>query len=377
MAYRAQGEKLGEAAEQLIRQALDDERFDRMIESMVRSDFGPELLGRARFEGPESVTIGMSQVRGWLEGIGAEELALVERITRAAHAGSDPARALFRIGTQSAYWAIPESVLGLPDERSVVLEAIPELRDKVDRYGLVDLPVFEALPDALLYKPHVLSYHQLLRRDFSFHVNDALTTELVTVAGAGARVSVAFDERRIRPRSSYQMSIEKDYWFGPPLDEARLDDRRRRDPETLVHRWPADKEWGPLDGPYEQATIYTKLDGSVRTIEIEELFDPRLAAQPCDLRLVRYLHAERDIEAQAFRHMDGAVRYYRPEAYEARRTMEWPRGDGQPDGRRKVFRINGSIDTDTWSNIAALWFRGNELVCEALAALAPAKGDEG
>ncbi|OGO53773.1 MAG: hypothetical protein A2Z32_10655 [Chloroflexi bacterium RBG_16_69_14] len=69
--------------------------------------------------------------------------------------------------------------------------------------------------------------------------------------------------------------------------------------------------------------------------------------------------------------MDGAVRYYRPDAYEARRAADWPHGEGQPDGRRKVFRINGSIDTAAWSNLTALWFRGNELVCEALATLAP------
>ncbi|OGO53774.1 MAG: hypothetical protein A2Z32_10660 [Chloroflexi bacterium RBG_16_69_14] len=118
LAYWAQGEELEKAAEHLIRRVLGDEGFDRVIEAMVRSDFGPELLGQGSFDAPEPVATGIDQVRGRLGDLGSEEMGLVQRITRAAHAGSDPARALFRVGTQSAYWAIPESLLGLPDEQT-------------------------------------------------------------------------------------------------------------------------------------------------------------------------------------------------------------------------------------------------------------------
>ena len=104
-------------------------------------------------------------------------------------------------------------------------------------------------------------------------------------------------------------------------------------------------------------------------VEIEELTDPTLEGR-CDFQLVRYLHAERDLERHLFTHMDGAVRFYERGSYEERLSLRWPSSElGAPAGRRKVFRADGDISTAQWSDLVALWFRGNHLVLEALATL--------
>jgi hypothetical protein len=141
---------------------------------------------------------------------------------------------------------------------------------------------------------------------------------------------------------------------------------------VLVHAWPADKERLPWDN-VEQAIIRTSLDGSVRTIEMEELIDPARNVNSV-YQLVRYAHAQRDIERRTFIHLDGAVRYYNEEAYTARRAVPWPRSEAeQPVGRRKTFRIDGDMDTKVWADLVAYWFRGNELVLEALAGMSADK----
>ncbi len=42
---------------------------------------------------------------------------------------------------------------------------------------------------------------------------------------------------------------------------------------------------------------------------------------------------------------------------------------------RKVFRLDGNIETDAWSNIAARWFRGNRLMKEYLDSLSVQTGE--
>lgn len=47
-------------------------------------------------------------------------------------------------------------------------------------------------------------------------------------------------------------------------------------------------------------------------------------------------------------------------------------GRGRGEHYRKVFRLDGAIDADQWSDLATLWFRGNQLVPEYLAGLSSA-----
>ena len=219
--------------------------------------------------------------------------------------------------------------------------------------------------------------NQFLRRNFGARVNDTLIGELLRAGAAGATVQVAIDERRLMARGDYRRYLERDYWNGPPMSEESLDDPNRRGVEILQHGWPAGKERLPWSVE-EHLSIRTYLSDATRTIEIEEITYPTLLRES-EFQLVRYLHAERDIERHRFTHMDGAVRFYDRGMYEARREVRWPTGpENGPEGRRKVFRLDGEISTTDWVEIVAQWLRGSELLLEALAELAaPTAVEEG
>lgn len=89
-----------------------------------------------------------------------------------------------------------------------------------------------------------------------------------------------------------------------------------------------------------------------------------------DLVLARYLHAIRDVSQHQFIHCDGAVKAYTREGYP--RVAEQFAARGRGLHYRKVFRMDGKIETDHWSQVAALWFRGNQLVVEYLSGLGEA-----
>lgn len=106
-----------------------------------------------------------------------------------------------------------------------------------------------------------------------------------------------------------------------------------------------------------------------KVVQIEELSD-HAGAEQAGLRLLRYLHAIRDIERGIFIHCDGAVRAYTPEQYEDRKSKLYVTGRPSASRYRKLFRLDGLISTETWSNVTAQWFRHNRLILEYLQELA-------
>jgi hypothetical protein len=63
-----------------------------------------------------------------------------------------------------------------------------------------------------------------------------------------------------------------------------------------------------------------------------------------------------------FRHFDGAVKVYLKDEYAERMGRRLPHKDSH--AKLKLFRSDGEIESDVWSNLTLLFFRGNELVLE-------------
>ena len=161
-------------------------------------------------------------------------------------------------------------------------------------------------------------------------------------------------------KSAFTPYFEHDYWFGPPLSPSVLDDPYKVG--TTVH---ADPRSG-LMHEYPRLYVHWAMDKEGRkVVQIEELSDDSGSNQG-GYRILRYLHAIRDIERGTFIHCDGAVRAYTSEQYALRCRKEFVTGREWASRYRKVFRLDGSIATDAWSNIAAGWFRGNRLMTEYL-----------
>lgn len=108
-------------------------------------------------------------------------------------------------------------------------------------------------------------------------------------------------------------------------------------------------------------------DGN-KVVQIEELSD-HPGSYVGGYRVLRYLHAIRDICTGVFLHCDGAVRAHRPDEYEVREMRDFITGRASSSRYRKLFRVDGTIATDDWRNITAQWFKHNRLILEYLCKL--------
>jgi hypothetical protein len=276
----------------------------------------------------------------------------------------DLAQGILEVITQGPCMAIPESLLSPPATDSRVLSALPSLKERLDDDGLLDCADLAADDWSIRLADKSLHYHQLLRKHFNSNVNYQLIEELRRVGSRpGNRVRFAIDERRLAPAGSLFRVIEKEYWYGPPLSVAWLDDPRKVG--RAVH---AVADPSKVFGAYWKvfAVWYIDSDGR-KVVQMEELVGDS-APRYGPYRLLRYLHSIRDMAAGRFVHCDGAVRAYDGAAYASRAMEEMP-----PETRathyRKVFRVDGVIETDEWSRIVAFWYGHNRLATEYLSRL--------
>lgn len=262
--------------------------------------------------------------------------------------------------TNREYFSWDEVVA--PTRESAVLARFPELAAQIDKHGLLQISDEMVLKrGGIIYRDHVLHYHQGLRRGFSSNPNfDFLELLLRYRANSGDRNTfrIGIDHRRLMRASFYREMYESDRWYGAPFDRERLDDRHDVGVTSFVRTQPS-----PLDfffGKLNRTEVLRSVDGDVKTFEIEEL--NAVSEARGDMVLNRYIHAERDMRKGAFRHFDGAVKIYLRDQYAERMAGKLPHKDSHK--KLKVFRIDGDIDAEVWINLTLLFFRGNELVLE-------------
>lgn len=335
-----------------------DELLGVMIDLAVPPIF---LFGDAR---PRLVAVrerARAAVAAWEADDPAAVGALVDRLPQVLQVG-DVTQSLLEAAPWSDYFEIPPSAFAAPPHDAPVLLAIPELAARLDDDGLVDVSDLDAQPHGLFVGDFSLHYHQLLRRSFGSSIHyDLVGTVLAAAARHPVTARLAVDERRLRFRHEHEEILERDYWYGPPLTDQSIDDLNAVG-ET-VHGDP-DGETSFIN-PYAALSVRWTRDGVLKTVEIEEYVPPHAEGTPWVL--ARYLHAIRDTSERAFVHCDGAVKAYAPEVYPRVQADFAKRGKSQH--YRKVFRLDGRLPTDTWSVIAAQWFRGNRLVLEYLSSL--------
>lgn len=286
---------------------------------------------------------------------------LVDRLPQVMQLG-DAAASLLEAAPWADYFDMHWPAFQKPALTDRVFSRAPDLLDRVDDDGLLSVADLDARPHGLLHADLSIHYHQFLRRGFASNIHYDLVATVLGIARVKAvQARLAVDGHRLRLRSEHEEIEERDYWFGPPLNVELLDN------EHLV----GETIHGDLEGgqsilnPYVAASFRWTADDKLKTIEIEELV-PIRSDEP-GLVLARYLHAIRDTSRGVFIHCDGAVKGYEPSLYP--RTVNDFASRGRSDQYRKVFRLDGEIQTDEWSRLAALWFRGNRLVLEYLSGL--------
>jgi hypothetical protein len=258
-----------------------------------------------------------------------------------------------------------EGVLEKDLSESRVLEAYPELEDRFDDDGLLRIGEDTIVMDVgVMYRDHILHYHQLLRGGFSSssRPNADLTWrfgQYYKEAGSTNEFWIAIDHRRLMPKVAYEKVIELSTWFGARFGREMLDDPRVVG-LTVVGR--DEPEFFAMGGTsaWERTEFYWKHDDGIKTLEIEEI---STREHHLDNRyLNRYLHAERDVRARRLRHFDGAVKVYPRDRYEGRFSVSLPYGERCR--KIKLFRIDGDVEVERWLEMVGYFFSGNEMVLE-------------
>jgi hypothetical protein len=282
----------------------------------------------------------------------------------------DLALALLEVGTHERYFEIPDSVYDPPAVDSRVLQRLPSLQESIDDDGLVDCVGLRPRERELVVGHDAVQYHQFLRRGYHSNINDTLLRVLVSVGTrVGNHLRLAIDDRRIADVSDLLHIVEEDYWYGPHLTEEWLDD-----PHAVGRTVHEDPEGEDCLRGYWKFLAYWRMDGEgQKVVQMEEVVG-EMEGKVGQYRLLRYLHAIRDIEQHHFVHCDGAVRAYDSQAFEERKHEEMP--PSVPANRyRKLFRLDGEITTQEWSDIVAKWFRHNILAREYLTIMADTAED--
>jgi len=236
----------------------------------------------------------------------------------------------------------------------------PELMDKFNEDGLLMLDE-NFLPNELgiIYKNHLLFYHQFLRRNYSSNPNFDFTSILANYYKNNKMnsISVAVDLNRLMPKESYSLILEMDKWFGAPFDISKLDDINyiglailKRNKDSLFE----------LTNHLDRTEFYWTYRNNLKTLQIEEISSLDYLFQ--NYYINRYIHTQRDVVNKKFIHLDGAVKIYNADAYSRFNTDLT--GDHRTSKKQKLFRIDGDIEFDIWTDLITKFYKSNELIIE-------------
>ena len=264
---------------------------------------------------------------------------------------------LLEAATWSAYADPLIDLFNYPAADSRVFTAAPDLIPLLDESGLVTVTGLDARPWGLHTGDYAFHYHQLLRRGYGSGIHYGLIGTVLRMAEKYQLTArFALDERRLQFKEEYREIHEADYWYGPSLAEADLDDLA-----VLGETFHGDPDGGTsLLSPYAGLSVRWTADGALKTVEIEEFMPP--PEPESEWVFARYLHAIRDTTKREFTHCDGAVKAYASDRYP--RTQHDFKNRGKGDRYRKLFRIDGNFPAAVWSDLACSWFRGNRLINE-------------
>jgi hypothetical protein len=192
---------------------------------------------------------------------------------------------------------------------------------------------------------------------------------------------IALDDDRVRINLDNRIYVEADTWFGAPFDEnvASI-------PSGISKLRP------PLDiEPHYISTFFADAycldikwsqEGSIKTFQALELKSEKfqLELEGQTFFPARYIHAEFDIDAGTFRHFDGAMQYYSESEHFARRDSDFhynTKHHAQIKSRsRKLFKLNGPVQVETWVELCCHFLAGNPLTFEYFSGSYPAHVNE-
>ena len=180
---------------------------------------------------------------------------------------------------------------------------------------------------------------------------------------------IAIDSDRVRINVDNLMYKEADTWYGAKFKNKISDIEegivKLRPPLGLE---PFDIEF--FFGDTYSLDIKWSSKNGIKVFQVEEfkVNKNRIIKNGNEYYPVKYLHAEFDNKAGAFRHFDGAIHFYTEEEYYQRRDNDFNYNDKNSlqlkTLSRKLFKVNGQITIDEWINLVSHYLQGDPLIFE-------------
>lgn len=254
----------------------------------------------------------------------------------------------------------------------VVWKLFPELRNKTDNKGLIDVDdlrlYFDLNASGLLSMsaagyfsshdtPFAIMVHPYMRRGMN-RSNNFIPWFLPLLLSPrekwdGCTIKLQLDADCVMLKKDVRVKIEREHWSGPYFTK------------DISNIKPGVAQYHQERGEYSNVTEYNwedKKDG-VFQLEIEEVRDDGGYILKEGVCGCKYLHSEYDRRSKRFVHFDGAVREYTKQQMDDRRCVLLNRaGSDQP--YTKLFRIDGNIPFDRWKQLIGMYLIYNKTVEE-------------
>jgi hypothetical protein len=260
--------------------------------------------------------------------------------------------------------------VGITSGTEIVQKSCSSLAFDKDRLAIIAAgKAIQSHKEGLLVDGHYIKYAPELRR-YNLALSGGFLehlTELAHLADDALHISVALNEDLLLDTEYYFSYETRAYTYGPKgFSRERLQDAafpENPSGTVTVHRRVSDDPLLRLAMLLDSTEILWSARDGAKIIQIEELcpFDK-------DLKYVmnRYVHARWDVTKKCFSHLDGAVRVYNQPRYEHRCSNDIRHCNQRTGFYKKLFRVDGVIDTATWNDLVSGFYYNNELVLEYL-----------
>lgn len=180
---------------------------------------------------------------------------------------------------------------------------------------------------------------------------------------------IAIDSDRVRINVDNTMYMEFDTWYGAKFQETIKD----IDDGVVKLRPPLDLNSFEIEfffGDTYALDIKWSSKNGIKTFQAEEFKSEKckISRNGKDFFPTKYLHAEFDMNKNTFRHFDGAIHFYTSDEYYQRRDSDFNHNNKNSSQLKtlslKLFKVNGLISIDDWTELTSQYLTGNPLVFE-------------
>ncbi|WP_157146149.1 hypothetical protein [Brachyspira pilosicoli] len=245
------------------------------------------------------------------------------------------------------------------EDKNIIPRIFPELLDKIDDDGLIDIKEFKDMiyPGVYKYKDFIIFAHRFFKRGCALEnsFNNKLLKKLQIMSENNlVNIKIRIDLDLIGLIGTEQNILEYDYIWGPKFND---DLNAIPDGETVHEFKDEEKNIYGID----KVEILWKSRGNEKIFESEEITNDSLNNSKVIFRN-RYVHSIiKSDEINPF-HLDGAIREYTVNKYIDR--MDSRIIDNNNAEYIKLWRLDGEIEVNNWKELISIFYNENKLLGE-------------